>query len=188
MARPAGLEPATLGLEGRCSIQLSYGRKRTPQPLVLPLPRQDCALSIHGRRPSGQLRCPKLLPATLVEPATLGLEGRCSIQLSYGRKPVTSERRTADGEYELFTDRRPLSAAHRTWSGQRDSNPRPSAPKADALPDCAMPRRDQLSAPLSRGSPARTGRRIIRTRSPSVNFQLVPVLMRDSQGRKRRLP
>ena len=31
------------------------------------------------------------------------------------------------------------------WSGQRDSNPRPSAPKADALPGCAMPRFDLIS-------------------------------------------
>ncbi len=29
VVRPAGLEPATLCLEGRCSIHLSYGRTRT---------------------------------------------------------------------------------------------------------------------------------------------------------------
>ena len=26
MVRPSGIEPETLALEGRCSIQLSYGR------------------------------------------------------------------------------------------------------------------------------------------------------------------
>ena len=51
-------------------------------------------------------------PAGL-EPATLGLEGRCSIQMSYGRL---------------------------IWSGWRDSNSRHPAPKAGALPDCATPR------------------------------------------------
>ena len=30
------------------------------------------------------------------------------------------------------------------WSGRRDSNPRPSAPKADALPGCATPRLNSL--------------------------------------------
>src|SRR3982750_4082546 len=54
------------------------------------------------------------------EPVTPGLEGRCSIQMSYGRSS---------------------NPTLNSGSGWRDSNPRHLAPKASALPDCATPRR-----------------------------------------------
>ena len=54
-----------------------------------------------------------------------------------------------------------------SWSGQRDLNPRPSAPKADALPDCAMPRSQPSEAPLR---VHRTGARIIRSPSRQRQF------------------
>ena len=44
------------------------------------------------------------------------------------------------------------------WSGRQDSNLRPSAPKADALPDCATPRHQ-----AGNGGPGR-----IRTRDLAV--------------------
>ena len=35
MARPAGVEPTTTCLEGRCSIQLSYGRTKLITSMLL---------------------------------------------------------------------------------------------------------------------------------------------------------
>jgi hypothetical protein len=56
------------------------------------------------------------------------LKGRCSIQMSYGRL-----KNTRCAYYTIATDK--------SWSGWRDSNSRPTAPKAVALPGCATPRR-----------------------------------------------
>ena len=57
MVRPAGLEPATLGLEGRCSIQMSYGR------IIF-------ITSLNGR--GGEIRTPDiLLPKQAVYQADL---------------------------------------------------------------------------------------------------------------------
>ena len=56
LVRPAGLEPATLGLEGRCSIQMSYGRIfgrgggiRTPDILLPKQARYQAALHPETR-------------------------------------------------------------------------------------------------------------------------------------------
>ena len=47
---------------------------------------------------------------------------------------------TASTEWYRAWYKSPRLTSPKYWSGQGDSNSRPSAPKADALPDCAMPR------------------------------------------------
>ena len=79
------------------------------------------------------------------EPATVRLEGGCSIQLSYGRLIKYPSKRQA-----------------RKWSEWRDSNPRHSAPKADALPGCATLRHMTAIAMFREAS-------IIHTRPTDVN-------------------
>ena len=74
------------------------------------------------------------------EPATYGLEGRCSIQLSYGRKIVTASYQRPSWPQTLLFLHHFATKSVKKWSGWRDSNSRPSAPKADALPSCATPR------------------------------------------------
>ncbi len=80
MARPAGLEPATLGLEGRCSIQMSYGRIKNQ-------PCHHAARKKFGR--GREIRTPDILlpkqaryqtalyPVTFPLPSTTSQEGDC---------------------------------------------------------------------------------------------------------------
>ena len=85
MARPEGVEPPTRGLEGRCSIQLSYGRFR------------KTGVSKGARTLNPRIHSPVLYRLSYthrksnlarpegIEPPTCGFEGRRSIHLSYGR-------------------------------------------------------------------------------------------------------
>ena len=63
------------------------------------------------------------------EPETHALEGRCSIQLSYGRN-----------NFALIKFRL-THLINNFWSEWRDLNPRPPGPKPDTLPSCATLRK-----------------------------------------------
>ena len=104
LARLAGFEPATHGLEVRCSIQLSY-RRTSPRPSWPPA----------GKRAGDGVRTRDI---------QLGRLTLC--QLSYTRPPESAD-------------------SSGTWSGREDLNLRPPAPKAGALPGCATSRQPHCS-------------------------------------------
>ena len=70
LARPAGLEPATLGLEGRCSIRLSYGRMQAADRII------------------------RVVGAEGFEPPTLCSQSRCATRLRHA-PPCSTDRRQA---------------------------------------------------------------------------------------------
>src|SRR3990167_9862607 len=82
------------------------------------------------------LACPEGL-----EPPTCCLEGSCSIRLSYGQMGagLLIQKRPTEWAFLFFDE----------WSERRDSNSRPSAPKADALPGCATLRLSGELYPLA---------------------------------------
>ena len=65
------------------------------------------------------------------------LGGNDSYKIDYGAVAVKSRCVTEIGNIAFVIN-------SLCWSGRRDLNPRPSAPKADALPGCATPRHSSI--------------------------------------------
>ena len=78
MARPTGIEPVTAGLEGRCSIQLSYGRsdrivafQRMPGHVMVGVEGFEPPTSCSQSRRATRLRYTPVLQSPRVRPGEL---------------------------------------------------------------------------------------------------------------------
>src|SRR3989344_3053025 len=130
LARPAGVEPATTSLEGWCSIQLSYGRKRTGSRCEGRGPKNN--RYITKPRPSHLASRPSALgPFSLVgvegfEPTTPCSQSRCATRLRY--TPIgTHARRRLHGpplantrKIDMVRSARGRNYTHRSRKRQSD--------------------------------------------------------------------
>ena len=167
-----GLEPSTYRLEGDCSIQLSYWCKSGSIGQQT-LPRGAETFCSNNTKRFHEVS--STAETVNIEGSGAGDEirtrdiqlGRLSLyQLSYSRRVgiVRQETLSLKSECVFFAidtwfhlSQKPL------WSGRLDSNQRPPAPKAGALPDCATPRRATYAEHVQR---SKVYRRSPQTTSP----------------------
>src|SRR5262245_52577754 len=91
--RPGGFDPPTSVISTsklvarRCATRLERRVAPRPSGPVAKAPSRDFSRGIRPteHQPIGQFRDSEMRPGGF-EPPTLGLEGRCSVQLSYGRR------------------------------------------------------------------------------------------------------
>src|SRR3569832_749561 len=149
MARPAGLEPATLGLEGRCSIQMSYGRRQLRLDARRPCPNARRLCIPRGTTSSHT----KVVGVEGFEPTTSCSQSRRATRLRY----TPSSIRTWSSRRALSHPREVGDNTHRPCSRQYLSSPTTymSVPASSAGPATRAATRHRSPPPRGRAGRGR---------------------------------